>query len=116
MKNIFYDKAHEDMPTHGKLPVTFYFGDIVKENGEIKLEWNDPIDGKALLTVEEIKEKDDSSRMKLGDKDHPIGGDAWKIQRNINYSAEYGLKKIKDFEFKLSVIRGTSVRAHHILS
>lgn len=78
--------------------VTFYHGAIVHDFGEWKLEWNDPQEGVSLLTETDLLQKEEESRMKLdpnGDRNE------WIRQRNINYSAEYGLAKLQAFKMNL---------------
>lgn len=82
-------------------PVTFYCGDIINDNGEFKLEWNnDPDKGYSLLTEEDLTAKEKSSRIAL----NPTGDrDEWLKQRNINYSAEYGLARLQEFKKKNNI-------------
>lgn len=94
MKQSF-QTVHDNTPE-----VTFYHGVIVNDSGEWKLEWNDPQEGTSLLTEDNLIKKEEESRMKLD----PNGNhDEWIRQRNINYSAEYGLAKLQDFKIKRSV-------------
>ena len=90
MKNIFEQTGYT-------LP-DFYFGNIIEDRGILKLEWNDPQEGFQLLTEQDLLQKEKDSRCALGTVNAPIGSSSWHRQRNIHYSAEYGLEKLQSYK------------------
>lgn len=89
MKNEFSEKAHATVRPD------FYHGNVVEDNGVFKIEWNDPQTGFCLLNEQDLREREESSRMALTSSLSKVGSEEWKRQRNINYSAEYGLEKLQ---------------------
>lgn len=105
MKKIYND-AVSDI-----LPPDFYYGAIVEDKGVFKLEWRDPGTGAvSLLTEADLRAKEEESRLSLCRGDNPVGGEGWKIQRNINYSAEYGLETLQSHKLARSRPLETSFR------
>lgn len=105
MKNTYNEAVS------GILPPDFYYGDIVEADGVFKLEWHDPVAGTtSLLTEEDLRAKEEESRLSLCRSDNPVGSEGWKIQRNINYSAEYGLEALQRHKLSLSRPLETSFR------
>lgn len=80
-------------------PVTWYIGDVVEDNGELKLEWTDPKHGRFLYTEENLAEFERSSRDMLINRHEEVEPE-WTIEaharwRDLHYNAEYGLEKLQ---------------------
>jgi len=96
MKTVFKDAGY------GLETPDFYFGEVVEDNGELKLEWNDPNTGAVtLLTETGLRLKEEESRLALFLPENTPGTASWKIQRNTNYSAEYGLAALQEHKRSL---------------
>lgn len=102
MKQIFNAEAK------GTLVPTLYYGGIVKDDGEFKLEWNDPKSGQTLVTEEDLRALEESSRNALGEVE--TGSEDWEYQRNVHYSAEYGLERLQQFKLAENLNLTTPLR------
>ncbi len=89
MKNDFSPKAQ------GITRPDFFHGQVVENNGTFKIEWNDPRSGSCLLNEQELRAREESSRMALTGNLSHADSEEWQYQRNVNYSAEYGLEKLQ---------------------
>ena len=77
-------------------PVNFWFGGIIEDNGELKLEWTDQGDGETrLLDESDLVNIEHETRMALISCADNLNHVQKTQFRNMHYSAEYGLVKLQ---------------------